>query len=249
MRWRPWPPMAARKFRARVGVRRLEGAPAGARVAAEVRWRGPRATALGSLRRRARRSHRTREEEVRVDEEGRGAAAAAEWENEGFESDVTLTSQKEGVCGAFYPWEVSFVVVVVSNNGSKSKPSVLGTASLNLAEYASAAQEEMEMILPILLNGVDVVDLPTLHITLYLAEVRFQEEPLGTVQRPITPSPLSPSSGDAPPTEKDEPSVFRAGLRKVNILKKIVSSQSPKKPLKTMKAVRRTQYILSTQTL
>ncbi|XP_020087216.1 uncharacterized protein LOC109709404 [Ananas comosus] len=234
MRWRPWPPMAARKFRARVGVRRLEGAPAGARVAAEVRWRGPRATALGSLRRRARRSHRTREEDVRVDEEGRGAAAAAaaEWENEGFESDVTLTSQKEGVCGAFYPWEVSFVVVVVSNNGSKSKPSVLGTASLNLAEYASAAQEEMEMILPILLNGVDVVDPPTLHITLYLAEVRFQEEPLGTVQRPITPSPLSPSSGDAPPTEKDEPSVFRAGLRKVNILKKIVSSQSPKKTSK-----------------
>lgn len=71
-----------------------------------------------------------------------------------------------------------------------------------------------------------------LQITLYLAEVRFQEEPLGTVQRPITPSPLSPSSGDAPPTEKDEPSVFRAGLRKVNILKKIVSSQSPKKTSK-----------------
>ena len=118
MRW-PRPP-AARKFRVRLVVRRAEGLPlpppaaepaspereaAGAAppraVAAEVRWKGPRASALGSLRRAAVRRNRTRGE------------AEAAWEEE-FESVVTLAaaSQREGA--AFQPWELAFCVFSVS---------------------------------------------------------------------------------------------------------------------------------------
>lgn len=131
MRW-PRPP-AARKFRARLVVRRAEELPppppspapataaepasperlaaAGAAppravaVAAEVRWKGPRASALGSLRRAAVRRNRTRED------------AGAAWEEE-FESVVTLAaaSQREGA--AFHPWELAFCVFSVSVSSS-----------------------------------------------------------------------------------------------------------------------------------
>jgi hypothetical protein len=126
MRW-PRPP-AARKFRVRLLVRRAEGLPPPspspspspspataaspereppgaaqprAAVAAEVRWKGPRASALGSLRRAAVRRNRTRED------------AGAAWEEE-FESVVTLAaaSQREGA--AFHPWELAFCVFSVS---------------------------------------------------------------------------------------------------------------------------------------
>lgn len=144
MRW-PRPP-AARKFRARLVVRRAEGLPppspapapaaepaspereAGgaaqprAVVAAEVRWKGPRASALGSLRRAAVRRNRTRED------------AEAAWEEE-FESVVTLAaaSQREGA--AFHPWELAFCVFSVSVS---SLDSLLLTASVvhsNAAKY------------------------------------------------------------------------------------------------------------------
>jgi hypothetical protein len=133
MRW-PRPP-AARKFRVRLVVLRAEGLPPPppspspapappaepaspereaapgvapaprAAVAAEVRWKGPRASALGSLRRAAVRRNRTRED------------AGAAWEEE-FESVVTLAaaSQREGA--TFHPWELAFCVFSVSISSS-----------------------------------------------------------------------------------------------------------------------------------
>jgi hypothetical protein len=70
-----------------------------------VRWKGPRASALGSLRRAAVRRNRTRED------------AGAAWEEE-FESVVTLAaaSQREGA--AFHPWELAFCVFSVSVSSS-----------------------------------------------------------------------------------------------------------------------------------
>jgi hypothetical protein len=70
-------------------------------VVAEVRWKGHRASALGSLRRAAVRRNRTWED------------ADAAWEEE-FESVDTLAvaSQREGV--VFHPWELAFRVVSVS---------------------------------------------------------------------------------------------------------------------------------------
>nr|AGT16531.1 hypothetical protein SHCRBa_224_D04_R_20 [Saccharum hybrid cultivar R570] len=242
MRW-PRPP-AARKFRARLVVRRAEGLPppppspapataaepasperlaaAGAAppravaVAAEVRWKGPRASALGSLRRAAVRRNRTRED------------AGAAWEEE-FESVVTLAaaSQREGA--AFHPWELAFCVFSDINKGPKNKPSILGTASLNLADYALTAGETIEIILPLSVPGGAPEPAPSLHLTLSMVELRAFQEASDASQRPAATLPLSPSSGDSLPGGKDEVSVIKAGLRKVKILTDLVSTRRPKK--------------------
>jgi hypothetical protein len=72
-----------------------------ATVATEVRWKGPRASALGSLRHVAVRRNLPRED------------TGAAWEKE-FESVVNLAaaSQREGA--AFHPWELAFCIVSVS---------------------------------------------------------------------------------------------------------------------------------------
>lgn len=50
------------------------------------------------------------------------------------------------------------------NQGSKNKASILGTATLNLAEYASTAKEEIEIKLPLVLPGVTTESPPSLHV-------------------------------------------------------------------------------------
>ncbi|PAN45909.1 hypothetical protein PAHAL_9G149700 [Panicum hallii] len=235
MRW-PRPP-PARKFRVRLVVRRAEGLPllppapaaepaspereaAGAAppraVAAEVRWKGPRASALGSLRRAAVRRNRTRGE------------AEAAWEEE-FESVVTLAaaSQREGA--AFQPWELAFCVFSDINIRPKNKPSILGTASLNLADYASAAEEVIEIILPLSVPGGEPESASSLHLTLSMVELRAVQETSDASQRPAATLPLSPSSGDSLSGGKDEVSVIKAGLRKVKILTDLVATRRSKK--------------------
>ncbi|WVZ59958.1 hypothetical protein U9M48_010039 [Paspalum notatum var. saurae] len=221
MRW-PRPP-AARKFQVRLVVRRAEGLPPPAAaetpraVAAEVRWKGPRASALGSLRRAAVRRSRTRE-----------VAAVAAWDEE-FESVVTLAaaSQREGA--AFQPWELAFCVFSDINKGPKNKPSVLGTASLDLADYAPAAGEVIEIILPLSVPGGVPEPAPSLHLTLSMLELRAFQGASDASQQSAATLPLSPSSGDSLPGGKDEVSVIKAGLRKVKILTDLVSTRRPKK--------------------
>jgi hypothetical protein len=110
----PWPP-PARKFRVRLVVRRAEGLTATAtatassspvaeaKVAVEVRWKGPKASPLGSLR-RVMHSNRTRLESA--------AEAAVAWEEE-FERVETFTATSHRKSGAaFHPWDLAFSVFV-----------------------------------------------------------------------------------------------------------------------------------------
>ncbi|XP_020271935.1 uncharacterized protein LOC109847101 [Asparagus officinalis] len=113
--------------------------------------------------------------------------------------------------------------------GSKNKTSVIGMASLNLAEFACTAQEEVEINLPLLLPGVNSESHLSLILALSLLELRTSQESFEIVQRPIVPAPLSPSSGDALPSEKNELSALKAGLRKVKILTDFVSTRKAKK--------------------
>ncbi|KAI4965664.1 hypothetical protein ZWY2020_051146 [Hordeum vulgare] len=238
MRW-PRPPQA-RKFRVRLVVRRAEGLPpppppsvepaeqepAGQRVAAEVRWKGPRASGLGSLRRAVRRN-RTRGEELAASGGGGGGGAVA-WE-EGFESVVTLAAASHREAAAFQPWELAFTVFTDVNKGPKTKPTILGTASLSLADYASAAEEDIEIILPLSVPCGAPESVPSLHLTLSMVELRAHQETSDASQRSAVATPLSPSSCDSVPGGKDEVSVIKAGLRKVKTLRHIVSARRSKK--------------------
>ncbi|KAK3149845.1 hypothetical protein QOZ80_3AG0223820 [Eleusine coracana subsp. coracana] len=225
MRW-PRPP-AARKFRVRLVVRKAEGLPpppepeaAGARDAVEVRWKGPRASTLGSLRRgSAVRRNRTREAE---------ATAAAAWEEE-FESVVTLAAASQRESAAFQPWELAFCVFRDANKGPKNKPSVLGTASLNLADYASTTKEEIEIILPLCVPDGTPQSALSLHLTLSMVELRALQATSDASQRASSTLTLSPSSGDFFSRGKEEVSVIKAGLRRVKILTDLVSTRRSKK--------------------
>uniref|UniRef100_A0A0E0RK56 C2 NT-type domain-containing protein n=1 Tax=Oryza rufipogon TaxID=4529 RepID=A0A0E0RK56_ORYRU len=227
----PWPP-PARKFRVRLVVRRAEGLTATAtatassspvaeaRVAAEVRWKGPKASPLGSLR-RVMHSNRTRLESA--------AEAAVAWEEE-FERVETFTATSHRKSGAaFHPWDLAFSVFVNDSNKGPKGELILGTASLNLAEYTSAS-EEVEIILPLSVPNGSSESSPSLHLTLSLVELGPPHQSPDASQRSAVTAPLSPSSGDSVPSSKDEvSSVIKAGLRNLKILTDLVSTRRSKK--------------------
>ncbi|XP_020579715.1 uncharacterized protein LOC110024219 isoform X2 [Phalaenopsis equestris] len=225
IRW-PWPTIVLRKFEVRLMVRGIKGltmaAPAeespesAGMMIAEVRWKGPKTTALRSLRRSVKRNC-TRVEAVKGDQ------GEVEW-NEEFGSVVGLTAHKEN---AFNPWEIEIVVFYGLKQVSKNKASMIGTASLNIAEYASTSGEELELDVPLLSTSFDADSRPTLHLTLKLL-LRSRPELPEAVQRPAVPFPSSPPTG-VTLSEKDELSALKAGLRKVKILTEYVSARKSKK--------------------
>ncbi|GFY93373.1 hypothetical protein Acr_08g0018620 [Actinidia rufa] len=226
MRWRPWPPLLTKKYEVRLVVRRLEGydpvgvdaekAGGSAGWTVEIRWKGPK-IALGSFRRTVKRNF--------TKESGVGENGVVEWDEE-FQSDCTLSGYKDNV---FHPWEISFSVLNGLNHGPKAKVPVIGTASLNLAEFASKAEEkDHEMSIP-LISGSAAESHPSLCISLNLLELRTAQESADSVQRSVVPAPSPPPSRDALPTEKDELSALKAGLRKVKIFTEYVSTRKAKK--------------------
>jgi hypothetical protein len=62
-----------------------------------------------------------------------------------------------------------------------------------------------------------------------MVELRALQETSDASQRSVVATPLSPSSCDSVPGGKDEVSVIKAGLRKVKILKDMVSTRRSKK--------------------
>uniref|UniRef100_A0ACD5X3Q1 Uncharacterized protein n=1 Tax=Avena sativa TaxID=4498 RepID=A0ACD5X3Q1_AVESA len=235
MRW-PWPP-AARKFSVRLVVRRAEGlqppappaadADVEAKVAVEVTWKGPKARWKGI---RVYRNRTRLESASAADAASSSSSDVVEWEEE-FEDVVTLTEtshRRKTSAAAFHPWDISFSVLNDSNKGPKSE-SILGTASLNLADYTSAAEEDVEIILPLSVPNGTPESPPSLHLTLGLVELRLPQQLPDASQRSVVTAPLSPSSGDSVPSGKDELSVIKAGLRKVKHITDLVSIRRSKK--------------------
>ncbi|OWM82600.1 uncharacterized protein LOC116208321 [Punica granatum] len=222
MRWRPWPPLPTRKYEVRLVVRRLEGCdplPEG-RLAVEVRWKGPKVALMSSLRRTAVKRNFTREE-------GLGGDGFVVWDEE-FESLCALSACKENV---FHPWEIAFTVFNGLDQGTKSKVPVIGTASVNLAEYASVeVQKEFELSIPLTIQNSSSDTPPLLSLSLSLVELRTSQETVDPEQRSIVPIRDSSSSGEPVAAEKDELSTLKAGLRRVKIFTEYVSVRKAKKP-------------------
>ncbi|KAK8942907.1 hypothetical protein KSP39_PZI009074 [Platanthera zijinensis] len=204
MRW-PWPTGSSKKFTATLMIRGIErflvdkDPGEELRMRAEVRWKGKiRAlSSLGSVKRNC-----TRDEMV-IEDRG-----DLQW-NEEFESVAVLTANKEN---SFNPWAIEIAVFTDKKKGTKKKTSIYGTASLNLAEYASSSSspgELLELNLPLLMCGNNAESLhPILHLSLKLLELSAT----ACAQQPETIPSTSPSSfGD-----KEEPhSAPESGFRKV----------------------------------
>ncbi|KAI7993116.1 hypothetical protein LOK49_LG12G02012 [Camellia lanceoleosa] len=226
MRWRPWPPLLSKKYEVSLVVRRLEGynhvgaeAEKGGGLTVEIRWKGAK-IALSSFRRTVKRNFT---KEAGVAENG-----VVEWDEE-FQSACALSGYKDNV---FHPWEIAFTGL---NLGSKIKVPVVGTASLNLAEFASKAEEkDFDLNIP-LISGSAAEPHPSLCITLSLLELRASQESAEPVQRSIVPATSPPpphphpQSADPLSTDKDEFSALKAGLRKVKFFTEYVSTRRAKK--------------------
>ncbi|KAF5750599.1 hypothetical protein HS088_TW03G00938 [Tripterygium wilfordii] len=227
MRWRPWPPLLSRKYEVRLVVRRLEGwdlareGTGESRLTVEIRWKGPK-LALGSLRRTIKRNF-TKEADV-MSENG-----VVEWDEE-FQNLCTLTSYRDDV---FHPWEISFSLFNGLNQRTKNKIPVVGTGSVNLAEFASAAeQKEFELSIPLVHPAATAESNPLLCISISLLELRAAQEAVEPLQRAIVPfssDSSPPGTGETVSTDKDELSALKAGLRKVKIFTEYVSIRRTKK--------------------
>ncbi|GLT94824.1 hypothetical protein SLE2022_125440 [Rubroshorea leprosula] len=222
MRWRPWPPLVSRKYEVKLVVRRLEEcdpAEKWDKLAVEVRWKGPKA-ALSSLRRTVKKNF-TKE----VD--GVAENGVVVWDEE-FQSLCTLSAYKDNV---YHPWEITFTLFNDLYQGSRGKVAIIGIASLNLAEYASAAeQKEFELNIPLSLAASSVEPHPKLCVSLSLLELRAAAlEVTEPVQGAIVPAVSPFRSGETISAEKDEVSAIKAGLRKVKIFTEYVSTRRAKK--------------------
>ncbi|KAM6547775.1 hypothetical protein CsatB_019451 [Cannabis sativa] len=228
MKWRPWPPLPAKKYEVRLVVRRLEGCDLvregsggePGKLTVEIRWKGPK-MALSSLRRPAVKRNFTREVDASSIENG-----VVDWDEE-FQSICSFSPYKDNV---FHPWEIAFTVFNGLNQGSKNKIPVVGTALVNIAEFVSAAEEkELELNIPLTPCGGSSEPCPTLCLTLSLLELRTSHETAEPVERSIVPAPSPTRSVEAVSTEKDELSALKAGLRKVKLFTGYVSSRKAKK--------------------
>ncbi|XP_024986689.1 uncharacterized protein LOC112521916 [Cynara cardunculus var. scolymus] len=218
IKWRPWPPLLSKKFQVKLVVKKMEGGSGDPDPdpekdflrAVEVRWKGPKST----FRRTVKRNF-TKEETV-VEPNG-----VVQWDEE-FHTICTLSGYKENV---FYPWEIGFTVLNGLSPGPKNKVPVVGTASLNLADYASAGEEkDFELDIPLTVPCGATDSPPSLHISLGLVELRAAQESAESMQNQ---SQITENSSG----EKDELSALKAGLRKVKIFKDYVSIRRAKKTL------------------
>ncbi|KAD5961587.1 hypothetical protein R6Q59_014749 [Mikania micrantha] len=220
IKWRPWPPLLSKKFKVKLVVKKMEGGycdPVHAdpeknnHRAVEIKWKGPKIT-LSSFRRTVKRNF-TREEKV-LDPNG-----VVQWDEE-FQTICTLSGSKDN---AFNPWEIGFTVLNGSSPGPKNKIPILGTASLNLAEYASAAEEkDLDLTIPLTISCGATEPGPALHIQLSLMELRADQEP-------AEPTQSQSQTSESSLGEKDELSALKAGLRKVKIFTEYVSIRRGKK--------------------
>ncbi|XP_021769584.1 uncharacterized protein LOC110733822 [Chenopodium quinoa] len=243
MRWRPWPPpVSTKKYEVKLVIKRVdgwydqvregvqeeyEGEPYKEKLMVEIRWKGPLNNNKVGLMRRRSSEKRDFTKDVEGSKENQNGDVF-EWNDE-FQSVCCFSSVKDN-CNSFLPWEIGFSIFHGSKPGPKNKVSVLATASLNLAEYASMTeQKEFELSIPLILSGSTADSSPSLHISLNLLELRTTQDSGDSLQRSIVPVSSPPQPGESLPAEKDELSALKAGLRKVKILTEYVSARRAKK--------------------
>ncbi|XP_073223597.1 uncharacterized protein [Cicer arietinum] len=224
MKWRPWPPPISRKYEVKLLIKTLRATdllPHNA-FSVEIRWKGPK-LALSSLRRNAVVRNFTGEAHPLKEQND-----VVLWDEE-FHTFCNLSSNKDN---AFHPWEIAFTVFNGLNQKPKTKIPVVGTGSLNLAEFASVVdQKDFDLSIPLTVPGGSSVD-PSLSLTISisLVELRVSQESSQLVHKSMVsvPSPLA-QSGETNLAEKDELSTIKAGLRKVKILTEFVSTRKSRK--------------------
>ncbi|XP_024964624.1 uncharacterized protein LOC112504900 [Cynara cardunculus var. scolymus] len=226
MKWRPWPPLSSKKFKAKIIIRHLQGLPAtsdgGSQdlsgLAVEVKWKGSNKSNNPLRFKRSVRRNVTKEGFLKDD-------GIVEW-NEEFDTVCNFLGLRDG---GFHQWEVAFTVFDGSNQGPKKRYSAVATGSLNLVEFSSSAERnETDISIPLSATSSITECGPILCVSLSLLELRIPHESTEQAHGSVIPLPLSPHYGEISITEKDERSGLKAGLRKVRIFRAISVNQAKK---------------------
>ncbi|KAH9298947.1 hypothetical protein KI387_030629 [Taxus chinensis] len=216
MKWRPWPPLCSKKFKVKLVLHCLEGLVIegdgeGLKMGVNVKWKGPKGNKLGSRFRRNVKRNCSAFQPV-------GSDGVVEW-NEDFENVCVLTMGKEEGAG-FQPWEVCLDIVHNSMHEPKTKPSIIGTSFLNLGELVSSAEDAKQTKIAVSYCIGGVTSEAAFSITIAFVELQTSQEALDPVHKFVVPS--LPFIGANLLSEKEEFSAFKAGLRKVKVLREYV---------------------------
>ncbi|KAM7262750.1 hypothetical protein ACFE04_000433 [Oxalis oulophora] len=187
-RWRSWPPWISKKYESNILVKRVDGLinnfDGKKRLVVEIIWKGQKSN-IG-LKRSVRKNF--------TEAGGFCGDGVVQW-NQEFQSLCNFSSYKDGV---FVPWEDL-------NQGQKKKDSIIGTATLNLAEFASLSEksgkEWFETNVPLTIQGRKVEGGPSLCLSLRMVELKATHQSAQGFVVPVYGSPLS--SGPVSPF-KDE---------------------------------------------
>ncbi|KAJ0657511.1 putative NT-type C2 domain-containing protein [Helianthus annuus] len=216
MKWRPWPPISSRKFEAKIIIQRLQGSIENSqdysKLYVEVKWKGSNKSINPlSFKRRSVRRNVTKEGSLKDD-------GIVEF-NEEFVAVCNFLGLKDG---GFHQWDVAFKVFDGLNQGPKNKYCSIAIGSLNLADFASSAEQTDETDISVPLstpNGITESG-ATLNVSLHLQELRTSHESTEQAQRTVIPLLSSPRN------VQDESSGFKAGLKKVKLFKTISNNQA-----------------------
>ncbi|KAL3838142.1 hypothetical protein ACJIZ3_022733 [Penstemon smallii] len=243
MKWRPWPPFSSRKFDAKITLHQLRGLQLSSsqlqnssKLAVEIKWKGSKGIGLSSLRRSVRKNL-TKEESLTED-------GVVEW-NEEFQSTCSFSAYKEGV---FHPWEVSFTVFNGLQQGPNNKVPIIASASLNIAEFASKQNKEINI--PMAVPGSNTESTISLHLSIVLQELRNVEEPsTEPIQRSILYFPRSPCYGEVYAKDGEEVPARKKSPIRVNIFKGLSALRSKRTSHEESSDGRSEDYPLDTDSL
>ncbi|XP_073306336.1 uncharacterized protein [Primulina huaijiensis] len=217
---------SSKKFVANITVHQLKGLkssssssqlqdPPAPRFSVEIKWKGSKGNVLTSLRRSVRRNF-TKEEILREED------WVVEW-NEEFQSVCNLSICKDGV---FHPWEVSVTVLNGSKQNSNNKAPIFASASLNLADFATAAAKHgSELNIPLATCGDTVCSITSLSLSVFLLELKNLDETSESTSRSIFSFPRSPCYGEVISRDKEELPDLRTGSKKANTFKGIFAQR------------------------
>ncbi|CAL5194343.1 unnamed protein product [Lathyrus oleraceus] len=227
MRWRPWPPLVTKNYHVRLTVKKLTGCDllrqSCSRLTVEIKWKGSKSSTLASLRRSSVARNFTREADIECD----GADFVVNFDEE-FQKFCNLNGYKDNVV---HPWEIAFNLFYGLNEKRKKKRVVVGTALLNIAEFANSTDENgFDLNIPLTIAGGSAQHSPSLCISISLMEVRGAQEKTLSVHRSVVPvSSPQAESGDSMITEKEGLSANKAGFWKVKSFTEFVSSRKSQK--------------------
>ncbi|KAL9164059.1 hypothetical protein ABFS82_06G081300 [Erythranthe guttata] len=213
MKWRGRP---SKKFEAKVTLHHLRIAGGGVnfldcsrRFSIEITWKGSQSKGIIGLRkkRRVRRNFTMEQpEDLGGDDDG-----VVVWDEEfrsvcSFSSSSNHKHNDAAAAALFLPWDISFTLFLNGglNQGTKNNTvPVIATASLNLADFASAPEKqntEISIPLSILPGGlIDANTSASLYLSVSLLELRNLEEPSHT----ILSFPRSPCYGEILSSKKE----------------------------------------------